>query len=146
MGVSSLFSCILLLCVQSRRLKAADKTPMGDYFGKVSRKFKDVELWLNVGFGLFWHCILYNLDVYSYIICLSQYVVLSCVLMVILIGLQLLYMTELPQFLSNRLSHSECFRRTLLLLMYEFINIQALKKYVWLYSGYFPCEKSQTCF
>lgn len=86
-------SCILLLCVQSGRWKAADKTPMGDYFGKVSRKFKDVEWRLNVGFGLFWHCILYNLDVYSYIICFFQYLVLSCVLMVILIVLQLLYMT-----------------------------------------------------
>lgn len=37
-----------MLHVQSGRSKAAEKTPMGDYFGKVSRKFKDVELWQDV--------------------------------------------------------------------------------------------------
>lgn len=35
-----------MLHVQSGRSKAADKT--GDYFGKVSREFKDVELWQDV--------------------------------------------------------------------------------------------------
>lgn len=52
-------------------------------------------------FGLFWHFILYNLDIYSSIICLFKYLVVSCVLMVILIILWSLYMTQLSQELLS---------------------------------------------
>lgn len=38
----------------------------------------------------------------------------------------------------------ECFRWKSVLLLHKFSNIHALKKYLWLYNGYFLCEKSQT--
>lgn len=83
MGVSSLFnSCSLLVHVQSGRSKAADKTPMGDYFGKVSRKFKNVESWLNVFLAyfdqiylnfrhIFIHCLPFS--IFSTFLCFDGY-------------------------------------------------------------------------
>lgn len=97
---SVILQLFLLLQEQSVSSKAADKTPVGHYFRQVSRKFKNVGFWLIFFFFcLFWHFIPYSLNVCSYIICLFQYLLLSCVLMVIFILLQPL--TQLPQELLS---------------------------------------------
>lgn len=70
--------------LQSRGSKAADRTPLGDYYSKDSRKCKNVELWLNVVVLAYFGILFFSLDVYANVICLFQYLVHSCVLATIL--------------------------------------------------------------
>lgn len=123
MGVSSLFrySCSLLVHLRSGGSKAADRTPLGDYYSKVSRKCKNVELWLNVVVLAYFGILFFSLDVYSNIICLFQYLVL-CVSMAIL---QALCMTVSQELLSGN-SFTLLNALVLLLLMYKLISILSM--------------------
>lgn len=114
--------------LQSGGSKAADKTPLGDDYSKVSRKCKNVELWLNVVVLAYFGIFFFSLDVYSNIICLFQYLVLSCVSMAIL---QALCMTVSQELLSDN-SFTLLNALGLLLLMYKFISIHALNIYIYM--------------
>lgn len=107
--------------LQSGGSKAADRTPLGDYYSKVSRKYKNVELWLNVVVLAYFGILFFSVDVYSNIICLFQYLVLGVSMAI----LQALCMTVSQELLSGN-SFTLLNALGLLLLMYKFISILSM--------------------
>ena len=96
-------------------------------------------------FGLFWHFILYNLDVFIHYLCPSIFSTFLSFNGYFDNFATSIYNTVITgvAFWTTDFHTPECFRRKSLLLTYKFNNIHALRKYVWLYNWYFPCEKSQ---